>query len=197
MRKEIALGSVLALGLGGQAIAAEGFSYSNIQASFAKIDLDGLSVKGNAFGLTQSYGFTDHIYGFAGYDDASFKDEGDRLSMKAWTLGVGYHWALSPTVDLVTGVSFVDNKLTVDGGEGLALGAHGFGGTVGVRGRIGEKLELSGGVDYVDLGGGADSTTFSIGGDYYFVPAFAAGLHLSHNSDGDTFGVTLRYDFGR
>ena len=36
MRKHIALGSVLALGLGGQALATENFSYSNLEASYVK-----------------------------------------------------------------------------------------------------------------------------------------------------------------
>jgi len=46
------------------------------------------------------------------------------------------------------------------------------------------------------LGDGVDDFTVSAGGRYYFSEAFAAGIDVSDNDDGTTWGIALRYDFG-
>jgi outer membrane autotransporter protein len=192
MRKHIALGTVMALGLGTQAMAAEGFSYSNVEASYVKTEIDDFDVDGDGFSVAGSAEFSENFFGFASYKDINY-DLG--VSGKQFSLGLGFNWALTPALDLVSGVSYEDVKVSLDGGEG-SVSDDGFGVGVGLRGRVGEALELTGGVKYTDLGGGADDTTLSVGARYYFTPAFAAGVDVSDNDDGTTWGIVLRYDFG-
>jgi hypothetical protein len=197
MRKHIALGSVLALGLGGQALATEGFNYSNLEAAYVTTENDEFGVDGDGFSLGGSFEFSENVFGFAGYKDVGYDDvDGFDFSLKQMSLGLGYAWSLSPALDLVSTVSYEDLELQLDGSEGFSASDDGFGLGVGLRGRVGESLELTGGVKYTDLGGGADDTTLSLGGRYYFTPAFAAGIDVSDDDLGTTWAIALRYDFG-
>jgi hypothetical protein len=76
----------------------------------------------------------------------------------------------------------------------------GFGIAGGVRGRVGNSLELSASIKYSDIGDFGDSFTYAAGGRWYFTPNFALGLDYNrldlNGGDGDLFSVALRYDFG-
>jgi outer membrane autotransporter protein len=192
MRKHIALGSVLAVGLAGQALATESFSYSNIEVSYVKTEIDDFDVDGDGFKLGGSFEFTENFFGFASYQDIDYDLD---VNGKQTTVGVGFAWPLSSTLDVTGGLSYEDFEVDLDGGEG-SFSDDGFGLAVGLRGKFTETLEWTGAVKYTDLGGGSDDTTFSVGGRYYFTPAFAAGIDLGTNDDGTTWGIVARYDFG-
>ncbi len=194
MRKHIALGSVLALGLVGQAMAAEDFSYNNIEASYVKTEVDDFDVDGDGFSLGGSFAFNEHFFGFSSYKDISYDDVGvSSFSGTQFSLGAGFNWSLAPELDLVSGLSYEHFKSKLGG---ISDSDSGIGLSVGLRGRVAESVELTGGVKYTDLGHGTNDTTLSVGGRYYFTPAFAAGIDLDHNHDGTTWGIALRYDFG-
>jgi hypothetical protein len=76
--------------------------------------------------------------------------------------------------------------------------ATGYGVAVGLRGRLGESFELTGGVKYYDVNKGWKSqTTFGVGARYYFTPAFAVGADVWDQDDlGKSWTIALRYDFG-
>jgi hypothetical protein len=194
MRKSVALGTIMALGLGGQAFAAEGFSYNNIEASYVdtEIAVFGGQVDGDGFGLSGSLEFSPSAFGFVSLNDIDYEAG---LSSQAFSVGVGFNWALNPDLDLVSGVSFDSLKAKISG-IGSATD-EGYGLNIGLRGHVGEALELTGNVKYTDLGHGLDGTTLSVTGRYYFTPAFAGGIDISDNEDDTTFGVALRYDFGK
>jgi hypothetical protein len=187
MRKQIALGVVLTAGIVGSAMAAEGFSYSNIEAGYTSLNLPGTSADADGFGLAGSYGFGENFSLFADYDDLDVDGGG---SIKHFDLGVGFHWSLNPNLDLTSGLSY----------ESLDLGpnASGLGLAVGLRGRVGESLELTGGAKYYDLNKGWSSqTTFTVGARWYFTPAFAVGADFSDQDDlGKSWKLAVRYDFG-
>jgi hypothetical protein len=187
MRKHIALGTVMALGFGTQAMAAEGFSYSNIEASYASYNLKGTTADADGFGLSGSYGLGENFSIFADYDDLDVDGGG---SLKHLDLGLGYHWALGSNLDLTSGLSYE----SLDAGPN----ATGYGLAVGLRGRVGESLELTGGVKYYNLNKGVPAqTTFTVGGRWYFTPNFAVGADFSDQDDfGKSWRVALRYDFG-
>ncbi len=195
MRKQLALGSVLALGLAGQALATENFSYSNLEASYVKTEIEDFDIDGDGFKLAGSFEFTENFFAFAAYQDTNYDDLlGFDVSGNQTTLGVGVAWPLSPSLDLVSGLSYEDLEVELDGSEGFS--DDGFGLSVGLRGKFSESLEWTGGVKYIDVGGGSNETTVSLGGRYYFTPAFAAGIDVGTNDDGTTWGIVLRYDFG-
>jgi hypothetical protein len=191
MRKQIALGVVLTAGFAGSALAAEGFSYSNVEASYVSLNGKGGAADADGFGIAGSYGFNENFSVFAAYDDADFDGaEGGGGSLKHLSLGLGFHWGLSDNLDLTSGLSYE----SVDTGPN----ASGYGAALGLRGRLGESFELTGGVKYTDLNKGWKAqTTFSVGGRYYFTPAFALGADFSDEDDlGKAWRVSLRYDFG-
>jgi hypothetical protein len=186
MRKQIALGIALTVGIAGSAMAAEGFSYNNVEVSYTSLNLKG-PTDADGFGLAGSYGFTDNLSAFAGYEDLDV--DGGEGSIKRLNLGLGFNWALNPNLDLTSGLSY----------ESLDVGpnASGLGLAVGLRGRLGESLELTAGAKYYDLNKGLDSQTkLTLGGRYYFTPNFAVGADFSDEDDfGKSWKLALRYDF--
>jgi hypothetical protein len=141
--------------------------------------------------VSGSFEINANTFGFGSINDLNY-DGG--VDTSALTLGVGFNWALAPTLDLVSGVSYERLKVKLSG-----LGSEteeGVGLNVGLRSMVGQSLEVSAGVKYVDFGHDNNDFTWSAGGRYYFTPAFAAGLDVSKNDDGNSWLVALRYDFG-
>ncbi len=190
MRKSVALGVVAALGLSGQAFAAEGLSYNFVEVGYVdtELDLGPATADGDGFQLAGSAELGSNFNVFLNYGDADLEG----VSLSLLDLGAGYHWSLNEALDLVGGLSYERFKVEGAGAE------SGFGLSVGLRGRVGDALELNGGFKYVDFGDGADDTVFSVGARYYFTEAFAAGIDYRTFDDLNlsTLGLTLRYDFG-
>ncbi len=186
MRKHIVLGAVLALTAGTQAMAAEGLSYSYVQAAYERGDWNLVDVNVNGFSLAGSAAFGENFYGFANYTDVSKSG----FHLKPLSAGLGGHYGLGMSVDLVGGVSFESIKATGASSE------SGWGINAGLRGVVG-KGELQGGLKYVDIGDFGNDTVYSIGGRYNFTEAFSAGLDISKWDDLDLtgFSFSLRYSF--
>lgn len=189
MRKYLALGAIAALALGAQTAAAEGFSYSFIEGSYAFADLEG--VDGDGFGIRGSTELAPSIHVFSGLQNLGFDGGSD---LDTLNIGVGLNWSLSDNADLVGGLSYE----RVDAGPSES----GFGVSGGIRGRVGEFFELNAGVKYSDIGDLGDSFTYSAGARWYFTPNFAVGGEFNKldlgdaNIDGEAWVISLRYDFG-
>lgn len=190
MRSHVAVGTLLALGLGGTAVAAEPLSYNNIEGAYVStevgsVDADGISVSG-------SLEFNENTFGFASINDIEL--ENSPFSYSVFNLGLGYHFPLNEKLDLVSAVSYERYRLKESGFGSVTDSGIGLG--VGLRARLTSVLEGTASVKYVDLGHGTDDFTWSAGGRYYFTPNFAAGIDVSDNDDGSTWTIALRYDFG-
>ncbi len=203
MRKHLAVGAVMALGFGTQVFAAdEGFSYNLAEIGYTRAEIDDLDLKGDGVTLGGSVEFTPNVFGSFNFADVDYGSSaatsGVKLKGTTYSLGLGFNWALGPTLDLVSGASYEHIKLKGSlSGVSSSDSESGFGLNVGLRGRVAEQLELTGGVKYVDFGHGADDFTFGAGGRWYFTEAFAAGPDISHNDDGTAWGISFRYDFGK
>lgn len=192
MRKSAVIGAVAAL-LAGPALA-DGFSYNNIEAQFISTEIEdiepGVDLEGDGFGISGSVEFGPTIHGFASVSGTEYEDVVD---VGALTLGLGFNTSLAPALDLVTGISYERLKVEFDDfgnrEEGVGLSA-------GLRGRVGDRLELNAGLKYNYFNEDLDDTTIVAGGRYYFSRAFAVGLDYSENDDGDTWALAFRYDFG-
>lgn len=191
MRKTTILGSLVALGLAGSALAADsGFSYSNVELGYIDTEIDDFDVNGDGFGLRGSFALTPHVHAFASYSDVDFDHD---IGARTLRVGAGVNWPLSPRLDMIGRLSYVD--VEVDAGR-FSADDSGFGLEAALRGRPMERLELTGGVEYVDVGD-SDDTSLEVGARYYFTDQFAAGGDLSFNDDGTTILLGLRFDFGR
>ena len=190
MRKQIVLGTLLMLGATGTALAADGLSYSYVQAAYEKGDLDSAGVKLSGLSVAGSAAFGENLFGFISYADGSKSG----VHLKPLTAGVGFHYGLTDSMDLVTGASFENLKVSASGLGSTSESGWGLG--VGLRGAVG-MAELQAGVKYVDIGDFGNDTVFSVGGRYNFTEMFSAGLDISKWDDLDLtqFSLSLRYSF--
>jgi hypothetical protein len=72
--------------------------------------------------------------------------------------------------------------------SGIALRA-------GLRGRVFESFELSGGLKYADLNDFGSETTAQVGARFYFTKMFALGADIGCNDDGTSWMLGGRFDF--
>jgi len=186
MRKHIVLGAALLAGASGTALAADGLSYSYVQAGYERGDWNLYDVTLSGFSVAGSAAFGENFFGFASYADGSKSG----AHLKPLSAGVGYHYGLGTSLDLVTGASFESLKVTGASSE------SGWGLGLGLRGVVG-NAELQGGVKYVDIGDFGNDTAFNIGGRYNFTEMVSAGLDITKWDDLDLtqFSLTLRYSF--
>lgn len=190
MRSHFAVGTLLALGLGGTAVAAEPLSYNNIEGAYVSTEAGGLD--GDGIAVSGSLEFNANTFGFASINDIDY--DNTPLSSSLFNLGVGYHFPLNEKLDLVSAVSYERLRVKQSGVGSASDSGIGLG--VGLRARLTSVLEGTANVKYVDLGNGVDDFTWSAGGRYYFTPNFAAGIDISDNDDGSTWSIAVRYDFG-
>jgi hypothetical protein len=193
MRKAItAASAVAALCFMAPALADEGFSYSFVELGYTSTEIDDLDVEGDGLGLRGSIEFTDMFHGFASYSDMDLDFDVGATEME---IGAGLAWSISPNVDFVGTLSYLNLEVDLPAGFGsvddsaIALGA-------GLRGRVGEQLELTGGLKYAEFDEGGNDTAFNVGGRYYFTKMFALGADIGFNEDGTSWTLGGRFDFG-
>lgn len=204
MQKIATLGAIAALGMGGAAFAAEGPSYSYVEAGYGITDVQvpGASAGSNGFVVAGSLELPNNFFVKASFNDRSYDDDlgFDETELSA---GAGYKWSLSDSVDMFAAASFESLKLDPDGGS--SADDTGFGLSIGVRTRATEKLELNSFVKYTDIeleGTSVSGFEVGAGGRYYFTPNFAGGVDVVADKvfigfSQVGFMATLRYDFGK
>jgi opacity protein-like surface antigen len=178
------------LALSASASAGE-FDYNYLTVGYGQVEIDEVDVDGDGFGLGGSFALSDSYHVFAGYETASLDFD---IDMTSWAAGIGWNAGISPTVDLVTRLSYQYMELEADGfgsvdDNGLGLG-------VGLRFAASQALELDAGIDYVDFGDGGE-TEFGVGGLYSFSEAFAVGLAGGWGDDVSSYTVSGRFYFGQ
>jgi hypothetical protein len=197
------LSAIAALGIAGQALA-DGISYSYVEGDYLSSRLKGYgeSIDGDGFKFEGSMAMGMNWLGFVDVGRTSYSESGESLKFTPTAIGVGFHTALGESFDFVAKASYDRVKV---GFTGIGSSTEsGWGLSAGLRGMIGEKVELSTGLRYRDVGDLESIVGFSVGGRYYITPAFAVGLDLSSDKyDKDVLGVreqiaavTLRYNFG-
>jgi hypothetical protein len=199
MRKQTILASLAALGFAGPALATEGFSYSFVELGWVNQEFDDLDVDADGPGVRASIELTPAFHLFGTYSDQDFDlGAGNDVNGESLAVGAGYAWSLNPKVDLVGNIAYLraelDVQITGFGGgsvEDDGLGVAGY-----VRARPVEQLELTGGLNYVDLDDTGDDTYFTVGARFFFTKMFAVGLDVSLNSDTTAYVLGGRFNFG-
>jgi opacity protein-like surface antigen len=173
------------------AAAAEGLDYSYVQGSYSQVEFDDIDVDGDGFGIAGSFAIGDRFAVIAGYDVADY-DFG--LDTTAYEIGGLFHAPLTDRGDFVGTLSYV--SLEVDVPNFGSVDDDGFGVGAGLRGMASPKVELNGGISYVDFSDGGDDTTFGAGVRYHFTDAVSAGLDGSWGDDTSAYGISGRIAFG-
>jgi len=185
MLKNIALGSIAALSLVGQAFADDGFSYSYLEANYLNTSLDDADVDGDGFGVNGSIAFNPMFHGYVEYSNLDF----DGTSINGWEVGGGINHALNPTIDLIGRLAYVKADVEGPGDD------DGFAVQAGVRARPAPNFELEGLLHYVDLSDSGDNTALRANARYFFMPQFAVGAGVEFDDDATTWNVGFRWNF--
>lgn len=170
--------------------AAQGLDYTYVEASYLNTKIDvGPKISGDGLGLSGSVAVRDRVFVLADYARANF-DRG--IDSTGYDIGAGYRWPLQPRLDAYGEVAWVHSRVDTDFG-----GAHdnGYDVDVGLRSRVGDKLELEGAIDYVDLSG--SETSLLLRGRYFLTSTVAVGLGYDVNHDNGGWSVSLRAQFGK
>jgi long-subunit fatty acid transport protein len=171
------------------AAQAEGFSYSYLEGGYVETDFDEFDEDADGWALGGSFEITPEVFMFAGYGDLS----AGPVDLETYDVGGGYAFSISPQADLYGTISYV--KAEADG-FGFSADDDGYGLGVGIRYRVADPFELEAGINYVDLSDSGDDTSFGIAGRWYFVEDLALGLGIDFSDDAETYGISLRWEFG-
>ena len=148
------LAAVPALTLSTAAVAAEGLSYTYVEAGYIATDTDAGDADGWAINGSGAIAPNFHIFGgFSGQKTDAFNvgpTRFDGVDVNQWRAGIGYNHEISPMADLVTRVAY--EKAEVEGGGS----ADGYSVEAGVRGALTPNFEgyaLAGYEDGADFDG--------------------------------------------
>ena len=171
---------------------AETPSYNFAQLGWQSVTLDdgSFDLDGDGFGIGGSFEDAENWHILGGYSSLGF-DFG--VDLNQLQLGGGYHTAISDTTSFYANLLWVSAE--VDAGGIGSVDEDGFGIGIGLRSNITERVELEGGLNYVDFGDGGDSTGVSGAAWYKFTEAFAVGVSVSAEEDVTGFGIGGRYYF--
>ncbi|HUO66743.1 MAG TPA: porin [Gammaproteobacteria bacterium] len=174
-----------------QQTSKSGFDYNYAELSYDKHDFDVSrapdNIDGDGFTLSGSFKVADDWHVYASYGTANL-DLG--LDVDTWVLGLGYNYSLKPNVDLYGRVLYIDQSAS--SGQ-FSAHDNGLGLQFRVRGRVNEKVEVEGGLQYVDVASSDTSLQASV--RYYFTRQISAGVGITLGGNADGLGVNVRYSF--
>ncbi|HZF29035.1 MAG TPA: porin [Gammaproteobacteria bacterium] len=164
------------------------YSYAELGYDTTNFDVGPGDIDGDGFTLSGSFRLTDdwHLFAAYGQDDLDFG-----IDVDTYAIGVGYTYPIRNDVDLYGRVLYIDQEVDFPGPA--SADDDGLGLQFRVRGRVNEKLELEGGLQYVDVGN--SDTSLQAGARYYFTKAFSAGVGVTFGGDADGIGINARYSF--
>lgn len=184
--------AVLALGAAASASAAD-FSYSNVDAGWARSDIDNVNENGDGFFVRGSVAFGTNWFASAGYRQVSFDTGAGDIDVDLIDVGLGGHLPLSDRIDGVGRISYLD--VSADGPFGGSADDDGFGLSAGIRALATPQLELEASLEYTDFDEAGDDTGVRLGGRFNFTSAWAAGIELLLTDDQTDVGLYGRYSF--
>lgn len=185
---KIVLGS-LVLAAAPLAAMAEDMSYSYVDLAYVDTDFDAVGESADGFGLRGSIGFGQNWFAFAEYASTSVQS----VDIDNVAVGVGGHYGLNDGLDLVGRLGYIQVDLSAPGG--FDADDDGFLADLGLRGRVGDAVELEGAVRYTDFSDGGDDTALVVGGRFHFNQTWAVGAEYSSGDDLSTLLAYVRASF--
>ncbi len=186
---------VLALVVGASttpALAGE-FSYDYVEAGWVQSKInspesstaDGAGVSGSA-----ALGVNAHAYA-----DYSYEGFGHGLRIQTYEVGGGFNRSVASGLDLLAQASYVRDEIT-GASNGSNLTGNGWSVSMLLRYRLIDRLEVDGGVKYIDVSQAGSTTTFDINAVYSLTKRFYGVAGIGLGNDGHTAHVGFRYGFG-
>jgi hypothetical protein len=187
--KRLLIGSLLFVLTPGISLAE--LHYSNFEVSLIDVEVDSgfASVDGDGFSLAGQYEMNNRLFLLGEWQDQDY-DFG--IDGRALEIGVGLNHELSPDLDLVGTLSYIDTELEVAGfsaeDDGLGLGG-------GIRTRVGESFEIDAMLNWVDFDEAGSDTAVGVKGRYYFTQKLALSFGLDMADETDTMHLGFRAEF--
>src|SRR5262245_15629358 len=154
---------------------AEDMSFSYVGLDWTDVDPD-MGPTGDGLTLRGSVGFAKNYFAFAEYSDLSL----DVVAVGLAQIGLGGHAPINDHLDFVGRAGYVQVDVSV---PGFSDTQDGWLVSAGLRGRVGNHVELEGSVMQRDLGNSNDDTVFTVGGRYHFNKLFAIGAEYQTGND--------------
>ncbi len=191
----------VAMALAGMASAqADDLSYSYAEGGFGIVDFDALNEDGDGYFVGGSLGFGTNWLGFVEYSVAEFDEAGVEADVDEIQIGFGGHFPMNDSVDFIGKLAYVDQSIDVSanvpgfGNVSASDSENGYMLSAGVRGMALERLDLSGAIEYVDVGE-SDDTGLALRGLYEFTNMFSLGGRVGMSDDVTEYGVFARFTF--
>ena len=170
------------------AALAEDMSYSYVDLAYVDTDVDGVGPSLDGFGLRGSVGFAPNWFAFGEFAAQSVSG----VDLDTYTVGLGGLYGLAENIDLFdrlgwTKVEISSGPIDVDDDGYLVDG--------GLRGRIGDAVELEGGARYTDFSDGGDATGLFVGGRFHFNKTWALGAEYQDGDDSSSILAYVRASF--
>lgn len=178
---------------------AAGMSYSYLEAGYAEteIEADDVDMDGDGYRISGSLAIAPTYHIIVDYSTADLEVENFNIGADVETIsiGFGYNRPISQRADAIGRILYVDSSVDFDStfadasadDSGLGMQFH-------LRGQVMERLEVEGGIDYVDVGD--DDTSLLLEGRYFLTDALALGAGVRFGDDTTSYGVSLRFNFG-
>jgi len=179
---KVVLGGIL-LAASPLAALAEDMSYSYVDLAYVDTEIDGVGPSLDGFGLRGSAGFSQNWFAFGEFAAQS----ANGVDLDTYAVGLGGHYRLADNLDLVGRLGWT--KVEISSGP-FDADDDGYLVDLGLRGRVGDAVELEGGARYTDFSDGGDATSLFFGGRFHFNETWALGAEYQ---DGDDTSSILAY----
>ena len=171
-------------------VFAADLNYNFVQAGYQKVDIDDASEDADGFVVSGSFEVGENVFISAGYSQLEWDEFGISAELDTLSIGVGYHVGISDTVDFYGALSAIRADASVSGFG--SVDDDGFGATIGLRGMVGDNVELTGSLGYSDIGDFGDGTVIGGGVLYNFTENFSVGLFVEFDEDATGYGGGFR-----
>ena len=194
MSRKLLLGLLAGVLASVGAYASDELSYSYVGIEYVRAELDD-GPEGDGLGVTGSAEIGSAVHVFASYGKLDFDPYfGLDVEGTTWSGGIGYHRAIAERASFFADVSYVDVELDTNFGD---ASDDGYSVGIGVRGLVATKVELHGGISYVDLSDSGDDTSFGGGVRFNFTEMVSLGARYTTSDDSDSVAVALRLYWGK
>lgn len=184
------------------ASAERDMSYRYFQLGYMESDIDGTGDTGDldGFATRGNMGFGENFFVFTEYSNQSvdgddgFGNDVD-VTLKQLVVGLGGHFGLTDNLDLVGRVGYADLTLDIDGLGIESPDENGYMVGGGLRGRIGEHVEIEGGAVYYDYDDVFDEVGAEVLARYHFNDRWAVAFEYQDVGDVTTMIAGVRLSF--
>jgi len=164
------------------------FNYDYVSVELGSLTIDGLSGSFDYTGFSGAVSISDNYY--ISINNIQDRESGGDISISSY--GLGSHYALNDTTDLVSKVSFIDIQAS---SGGVSASGDGAGLSFGIKNKIHKNINIGAEISYTTIEGVSD-TAFTFGAEFEMPITEGLSLGAGLVSDGDisTKYIGLKYN---